>query len=49
MLLEPMLSFMTGMKLFFRMGSETFSSDNKIDHFLNKTSNNVCRFFLILF
>ncbi|CAF0978359.1 unnamed protein product [Brachionus calyciflorus] len=44
MFLEPMMSFIHSLKLFFKMGNETFSCDSssKIDEFLNNTSSQVC-------
>ncbi|RNA01220.1 DCC-interacting 13-alpha-like [Brachionus plicatilis] len=44
MFIEPMMSFVHTMKLFFKMGSETFSPDSssKIDEFLNTISTHVC-------
>lgn len=44
MFIEPMMSFLHSLKLFFKMGSETFNPDSssKIEDFLNTSSARVC-------
>ncbi len=46
MLVEPMLSFMQGMNMMFKMGSDTFSNESHtgLNEFLTKTSTLVCEY-----
>lgn len=45
MFIEPMISFVHGLKLFFKMGTETVNGTegHKLDEFLEKSSNQICK------